>query len=179
MPFKIIPLSKQPFKTQPQIENEDVTWSPQYKLPVTRTNKVRAMWLQGVELDGWFLILPALYWKQVSCNSCTSLVWVLHFISIFLDWCLGFEPTLQLKGLEFESPSKWNSYEGFNLEHWLHGHQTMRFWSMIGRDPTVVCNTNRLHVDVFLVFLWSIWGMLRRFLVSDMELQRNESIIPS
>ena len=36
MPFKrdlalqnIIPLSKQPFKTQPQIEYEHVTWSPQ------------------------------------------------------------------------------------------------------------------------------------------------------
>ena len=34
MPFKCdlalqsIPLSKQPFEMQPQIENEDVTWSP-------------------------------------------------------------------------------------------------------------------------------------------------------
>ena len=63
MPFKRdlalqnIPLSKQPFKTQPQIENEDVTWSPQYNLPATRTNKRRALSLQEVELDGWFLIL--------------------------------------------------------------------------------------------------------------------------
>ena len=24
------------------------------------------------------------------------------------------------KGLKFESPSKWNAYEGFNLEHWHH-----------------------------------------------------------
>ena len=36
MPFKRdlalqnIPLSKQPFKMQPQVENEDITWSPQY-----------------------------------------------------------------------------------------------------------------------------------------------------
>ena len=35
MPFKHdlalqnVPLSKQPFKVQPQIENEDVTWSSQ------------------------------------------------------------------------------------------------------------------------------------------------------
>ena len=40
--------------------------------------------------------------------SCTNLRWVLYFISIFLDWHLGFrrEP-LKLK----------LSYEGFNLEH--------------------------------------------------------------
>ena len=52
-----IPLSKQPSKTQPQIENEDVTWSPWYNMPGTRTNKRQAMSIQEVELDGWFLIL--------------------------------------------------------------------------------------------------------------------------
>ena len=61
MPFKRnlalqnIPFSKQPFKTQPQIENEDVTWSPQYNLPATRTNKRWALPLQEVELDDKFL----------------------------------------------------------------------------------------------------------------------------
>ena len=63
MPFKCtlalqnIPLSKQPFQTQPQIENEDVTWSPWYNMPATRTNERRALSIQEVELDGWFLIL--------------------------------------------------------------------------------------------------------------------------
>ena len=63
MPFKYdlalqnIPLSKQPFKTQLQIENEDVIWSPQYKLPTTRINKHRTFSLQEVELDGWLLTL--------------------------------------------------------------------------------------------------------------------------
>jgi hypothetical protein len=63
MPFKLdlalqnIPLSKQPFKTEPQIEKEDITWSPQYNPPTTRTNKCRALSLQEVELDGWFLML--------------------------------------------------------------------------------------------------------------------------
>ena len=52
-----IPLLKQPFTTQPQIENEDITWSPQYNLPTTRTNKRRALLLQEVKLDGWFVIL--------------------------------------------------------------------------------------------------------------------------
>ena len=46
------PLSKQPFKTQPQIENEDVAWSPQYNMLVTRTNKCGALSLQEVKLDG-------------------------------------------------------------------------------------------------------------------------------
>ena len=58
MPFKrdlalqYIPLSKQPFKTQPQIENEDIIWSPQSNLPAMRTNEQRALSLQEVELDG-------------------------------------------------------------------------------------------------------------------------------
>ena len=58
MPFKcnsalqsILPLSKQPFKVQSQIENEDVTGSPQYNMSVTKTNKRRALSLQKVELD--------------------------------------------------------------------------------------------------------------------------------
>ena len=68
MPFKRdlglqnIPLSKQPFKMQPQIENEDITWSPQYHLQATRTNKRRALSLQKVELDG--LILNSLHRTQ-------------------------------------------------------------------------------------------------------------------
>ena len=50
--------SKQLFNTQLQVENEDVTWSPRYNMPATRTNKrTRALSLQEMELDGWFLIL--------------------------------------------------------------------------------------------------------------------------
>ena len=40
-----------------QIEKEDITWSPQYNLHATTTNKRRALLLQDVELAGWFLIL--------------------------------------------------------------------------------------------------------------------------
>ena len=47
-----IPPSKQPFKTQPQIENEDVTCSPQYNQPVTKTNKRMTLSLQEVVLYG-------------------------------------------------------------------------------------------------------------------------------
>ena len=48
-----MPLPKQPFIMQPQsAKNEDVTWSPQYKLRATRTNKRTALSLQEVELYG-------------------------------------------------------------------------------------------------------------------------------
>ena len=63
MPFKRelalqnIPVSKPPFKRQPRTENEDITWSPQYNPPATRTNKRRASSLQEVKLDGLFVIL--------------------------------------------------------------------------------------------------------------------------
>ena len=88
MPFKCdlalqnIPLSKQPFKTQPQFQNEDITWSLQYNLPATRTNKRRALSPQEVELDGWFLILRIILKTCTTYHSCTSLIWVLCFISI-------------------------------------------------------------------------------------------------
>jgi len=45
-------LSKQPFKTQAQIENEDNTGSPQQSTHATRTNKRRALSLQEMESDG-------------------------------------------------------------------------------------------------------------------------------
>ena len=57
MPFKCnlafqnIPFSKQPSKMQPQIENEDVTSSLQYTMPLARTNERRALSLQEIELD--------------------------------------------------------------------------------------------------------------------------------
>ena len=44
-------------------------------------------------------------------------MWVLYFISKFLIWRLGFELALQLKGWNLRAVQKWNSYEGFNLEH--------------------------------------------------------------
>ena len=97
--------------------SQDVTWSPWYNLRVTRTNKRRTLSPHEAEIDMVDSWLFTLYRKHVPYNSCTSWIWVLYCISIFLDWRLGFEPTLQLKGLKFESPSKWNSYEGFNLEH--------------------------------------------------------------
>ena len=116
--LQTIPLSKQPFKTQPQLESEDVTWSPQYNLSTTRTNKRRALSLQTVELDGWFSNSSHCTRKHVPHNSCTSWIRVLYFISIFLDRRLRFEPTFQLKGWNLKTLQKWNSYEAFNLEQW-------------------------------------------------------------
>ena len=95
-PFKIHLSQTQPFKMQPQIENEQVTWSPQYNVLATRINKRRAVSLQEVELE-WLILNPShLYWQHVPYNSCTSLTWVLSIIiPMFLDWWLGFELALQ------------------------------------------------------------------------------------
>ena len=90
-----IPLSKQPFTMQPQIANEGVTWNPQYNLTPTRTNKRRALSLQEVESDGWFLILHVTLETCIIQNPCTSSIWVLYFISIFWDWRRELEPTFQ------------------------------------------------------------------------------------
>ena len=102
MPFKRnlalqnIPLSKQPFKTQPQIGNEDVTWSPQYNLPTTRTNKRRVLSLQEVKLHDRFFNSP----HCIGDMCCIKFMHKFHmsFVSIliFLDRRLGFRPTLQL-----------------------------------------------------------------------------------
>jgi hypothetical protein len=56
-PFKIYLIQNSLLKRNPQLENEDVTWSPRYNMPVPRTNKRRALSAQEVELDDWFLIL--------------------------------------------------------------------------------------------------------------------------
>ena len=114
-----IHLSKQPFKMQPQIENEDVTWSPQYNLPTTRTNECRALSLQEVELDGWFLNSSHCNGHVYLCNSCTTLIrmsFVVRFYNILgsTSW-IRTDPSI--KALKCKNPSKWNSYEGFNLEH--------------------------------------------------------------
>ena len=53
-----MPLSKQPFKMQPQFENADVTWSPQYIMPDTRTNKRRAFPIQEEEVR-WLILISS------------------------------------------------------------------------------------------------------------------------
>jgi hypothetical protein len=124
MPFKHdlalqnIPLSKQPFKLQPWIKNKDVTWSPQWNLSATRTNKRRTLSLQEVELDGWFWIL------HIVLETCT--IWFLHKFTmsfVFHFYIFGLMSWIWTNPLieapKFESPSKWNFYEGFNLEHCL------------------------------------------------------------
>ena len=103
---------------QPQIGNEDVVWSPWCNMPTTRTNERRALSLQEVELDGWFLIL------HIVLETCT--IWFMHefrmsfvfhfYVLRLTSWIWTGPSTEELK---FESPSKRKSYEGFNLEHCL------------------------------------------------------------
>ena len=51
------------------------------------------------------------------CNTS----FVFHFYILGLMFWV--ETDLSTEGLEFESPSKWNSYEGFNLEHCMQTAQ--------------------------------------------------------
>jgi hypothetical protein len=113
-----IPLSKQPFKTQLQIENEDVTWSPRYPLLTTRTDMRMALSLQEVESDDGFLILHiVLETCFIEFKHRFHMNFVCHFYILRLtSWIWTSAST---EGLKFESPSKWNTYKGFNLEHWL------------------------------------------------------------
>ena len=56
-PFKVYLSQNNPSKRNSKLKMKDVTWSPQYNMPVTRTNKRRGLSLQEVELGGWFVIL--------------------------------------------------------------------------------------------------------------------------
>ena len=95
--------------------------SPRYNLPTTRTNERTSLSLQEVELDdGWFLVLHSVL------ETCTDHIifmhkfnvsFVFHFyiLNRLTSWIWTDPSTEELK---FESHSKWNTYEGFNLEHW-------------------------------------------------------------
>ena len=117
-----ISLSKQPFETQPRPTNEDITWSPPYNLPATITNKRRALSLQVVEWHCWCLILHIVQY----CKTCTILFMHEFNVSfVFRFYILGSNSWIWInpstKGLKFGSPSKWNSYEGFNIDQWWQG----------------------------------------------------------
>ena len=91
-----------------QIENEDVTWSPQYNTLATRTNKRRALSLQEVESNRWYLNL------HFVLETCT--IWFMHKCSMSLTfhfYILGLTSWIwtnpSTEELKFESLSKWNS----------------------------------------------------------------------
>ena len=142
-PFKYTSLKTTLHKSQPLIENEDITWSPKYNLPTTRSNKRTALSLQEVESDGWFSIL------HIVLKTCSILFmhkfnmsFVFHFYILgLMSWIWTNPSTEELK---FQSPSKWNSYEGLQL--WtlttIHpqGHFTYNIfqplvWSELQQPP--------------------------------------------
>ena len=152
------PLSKQFFKTQPQIENEDVTWSPQYNMPATRTNKSRALSLQEVELDGWSLIRQIIVLKTCTYNSYTSFNVSFVFHSYILGstswiWTNASTKGLKLSALRNETHTKASI---LNIgDHWI----------LMGKRCRV--NGTSLFYDVFANYLGpKFWcrpiGMARR-----------------
>ena len=113
---------KYSFKSQPQIENEDVTWSPRYNLPATRTNKHRALSLQEVELDGWFLIY----------SHCTENMYHIIHAQVYYEFCISFLYSW-IDVLDSNQPFDWGAkiWEPFKmkliwgLQSWaLHAGET-------------------------------------------------------
>ena len=89
-----------------------------FNLPATRTNKCRALSLQEVELDGRFWIL-----HNVLETCTTQFMHKFNMSFVFRFYILGLMSWIwtnpSTEALKFKSPSKWNSYEGFDLEDWL------------------------------------------------------------
>ena len=132
----IIPLSKQPFKTQTRIENEDVRWSPQYNMPTTRTNRHRALSLREVELDDSFLIL------HIVLETCT-IVDRIH-APVSCEFCISFlYPSIDILDLNKPFNSKAEIWEPFKLKliwglrSWtlLRGYKTLYDVAWVGFMP--------------------------------------------
>ena len=96
-------------------------------------------------VDSWFFTL---YWKHVPYNSRTSLIWVLYSVSTFLDWRLGFEPTLQLKCWNWRTKMKliWGrqSWTLHNNDH----HTTIKFLMTTPPHTTIGCSLSQGSVFV-------------------------------
>ena len=154
-PFKIYLSQNNPSKCNPRLKNEDVTWSPQYNLPTTRTNKRRALSLREVELDGWFLVFHiVLETCSISFLHKFNMSFVLHFYILRLtSWIWT---SLSTEELKCESPSKCNSYEDFNLEHWSHRIASPRRSSPGIASPRILAHCIARKVPLLL------WAQCRR-----------------
>ena len=133
-----IPLSKQLFKTQPQIENEDVTWSPQYNMPTTRTTSAWHLLLQEVELDGWFWNL------HIVLKTCTtSFMHTFNTSFLFHSYILGLTYIMDLN-----QPFNWRAeiWQPFimkliwGLQSWPLVAERPRMPPMIGENRQLVTN---------------------------------------
>ena len=84
-PFKIYLSQNNPSKRNPKLEMKTsfevlkIICLPQEPTSIRHFNHQK--WNQMVD----FLFFTLYYWKQVSYNSCTRFIWVLYFISIYLE----------------------------------------------------------------------------------------------
>ena len=91
----------------PKLQNEDVTWSARYNLLATRTNKRRALSLQELELDGWFLILHIVLE--------TSTIWFMHTLNMSFEFHFYI---LELTSWIWTRPFNWKAeiWEPFKMK---------------------------------------------------------------
>ena len=101
-------------------------------------------------VDSWFYS-HCTSWKHVPSNSCTMLIWAFVFHFYILGLMSWIRTNLSFEGLKFESPSKWNSYEGFNLDHWRRSTKTMRIYRAHAGIPTLLITNEVLPCLLFIV----------------------------
>jgi hypothetical protein len=114
-----IPLSKQPFKTQPQFGNEDITQSPQYNLLGTRINERRASSLQG----------SGVRWLIFNSSRCTGNTYHLIYAQVQYEFCISF-PYSWIDVLNLNQPFNWTAeiWQPFKmkliweLQPWMLNH---------------------------------------------------------
>ena len=112
-PFKIYLSQNSPSKRNPNLK---MNTSLEVLNMICPPQEPTSIGLQEMELDGWFLILHIVL---ETCNHKFmhkfNMIFVFHFYVLGLTSWIWTSPST--KELKFESPSKWNSFEGFNLEH--------------------------------------------------------------
>ena len=128
MPFKLFLSQNNPSKHNPKLKMKTSLEVLNIICPATGPHMCRALSLQEVELDGSFLILHTIL---KTWTIYMSLYVSLYMSFVFHLYILGLTAwiwtNLSIGGLKFENPSKWNSYEGLNLDHFL-GRSSFLCW---------------------------------------------------
>ena len=131
-----------PFKTQPQIENEVVTWSPQYNLPATRTNKRRALSLQRSRVR-WLILIS---------SHCIGNMYHIIQAQTQYEFCISFLYSW-IDVLHLNQPSKWSAeiWEPFKMKL-IWGLQSWTLFGSsinesMGQGCDICCHCNLVHRD--------------------------------
>ena len=109
---------------------------------IIRTNKHKALSLQEVELDRWFLILHSIL-KAWTIQFMHKFIMSFVFHFYILDWCLEFELVLQPKSQNLRALQN-ETHMGASILN------TARYSAANTKcEPNIICNSS-----------WSFWGFI-------------------